>query len=122
MTARPPRDGEERRVAQDFDDVERITDAVKRVFIAGLVAAPLWLLLLWMFGELFGVGLAGFVLASLIASAVAGWWLMRTGGLHPGDERRSGPMSGQAKMVVSGLTVAVLVFVLILFVASRAGG
>ncbi len=109
-------------ISGDFDDVERLTRAVKRVALAGLVASPLWILLLWLFGEVFGVGLFGLVLASLIASGAAWWWLIRRGGVGGARSPRAsrGPGLGIPSVwifVVAGILVLYLLFAL--WAASR---
>jgi len=92
VSGRPPGDPDGYdRISSDFDDVERVTTAVKRGLVALAVAAPLWLLLLWLFARLFGVSLGGFVLASLISLGVAWWWRSRNGGLFGDATPRGGP-------------------------------
>lgn len=78
---RPPT-GVDHEVSQDFDDIARVTDAVKRWGIAAACVLPLWLLLLAVLGRGIGVGVGSLTIATLVAAGAA-WWGMRRFGPTP---------------------------------------
>lgn len=123
MSARPPGDPDGfERVSDDFDDIERVTTAVKRGLVALAVAAPLWLLLLWLFARLFGVSLGAFVLASLISLGVAWWWRARNGGLfgdRPPRGRAADPLGIPRVAIVVAVAILLGYAALVLMLAGR---